>query len=427
MIRDAGYGPKLVREYNELNILRFIKNEGPMSRAELAKRYKISKAAVSEIIAHLLNQGYVSEVGMGSSTSLGGRKPILLEFNPRAGYAIGIEIKRDHARVALADLNATICDNEVIEYRAGLALNLVLEKIFRIIDHFKEIRWVKKAKPIGIGVAIPGLIDYHCGKIKESDSLKSWQGFPIRKTIEKKYKIETIIENDVKSISLGEYRFGNGKNAENLVYLWIGDGLGAGIIINGELYRGVSASAGEIGYYDLGCFISDSNDFKLIYDGQKNFGDLLSEKVLIRGARRAVQNGYAKSPGTDIFDIEELLFQASQDNKLAVELLREYGYLVGILCIILINTLNPELILIGGGHLSRNKILLKFIKEKIKYDTLRTPSRAVKVKSAQLLNNAGVLGAIALVLEDLFYMERLNLTKYRTVFGSLNHQELIIR
>lgn len=427
MIRDAGYGPKLVREYNELNILRFIKNEGPISRAELAKRYKISKAAVSEIITHLLSQGYVTEIGMGASTSLGGRKPILLEFNPRAGYAIGIEIKRDHARVALADLNASICENEVIEFEAGLALDLVLEKIFVIIDRYREKRWITKAKPIGIGVAIPGLIDYHCGKIKESDSLKGWQGFPIRETIEKKYKIETIIENDVKSLSLGEYRFGNGKNADNLVYLWIGDGLGAGIIINGELYRGVSASAGEIGYYDLGCFIADSDDFKLIYDGQKNFGDLLSEKVLLTGAKRALQNGYEKSMDSNNLSVKELLHQADQGNKLAVELLREYGYLVGIICIILINTLNPELILVGGNHLSRNKTLLKFIKEKIKYDVLRTPSRAVKVKSALLRSNAGVLGAIALVLEDLFYMERLNLTKYRTVFGSLNNQDLIIR
>ena len=125
MLKDAGYGPKLVREYNELNILRFIKNEGPISRASLAKRYKISKAAVSEIISHLLEQNYVHEIGMGDSTSLGGRKPILLEFNPQAGYALGIEIKRDHATVALGDLDAKIYAREVFYFKKGTTLRNV--------------------------------------------------------------------------------------------------------------------------------------------------------------------------------------------------------------------------------------------------------------------------------------------------------------
>jgi len=411
MIKSAGFGPRLVREYNELNILRFIKNEGPISRADLAKRYKISKAAVSEIIANLLGQGYIIETGMGKSTSLGGRKPILIEFNPRSGYVIGVEIKRDHARVALSDLNANISKNTVFRFPAQTTLKTVLNDIFEIIDRYQSIRWVKTAKPVGIGVAIPGLIDYKNGKILESDSLKGWQKFPLRQVFEERYEISTMIENDVKTISLGECRFGSGKNIDNLIYLWIGDGLGAGIIINGELYRGVSAAAGEIGYYEPGCFITDNNDFKLLYNGQKNFGDLLSENDLLQNAKKNWQKD------SNNLSIKKIITSAENKHPMAVELLKEYGYLVGIVCSHLINTLNPDTILIGGHELARSKVLLKFIREKVKQTRLKLPSRAVHIKSASLRENGGILGAVALILEDLFFVERINVLRYRAVFG----------
>jgi len=223
-------------------------------------------------------------------------------------------------------------------------------------------------------------------------------------------------------VSLGECRFGSGKNIDNLVYLWIGDGLGAGIIINGELYRGVSASAGEIGYYDLGCFISNLDDYNLLFDGQTNFGDILSSKVLIEGFNKGLKKHYPHKFNDKEITIDKIFENANNDCPLALELIKEYGYLVGILCINLINTLNPELILIGGhSHLGQNPLLLNFIREKIKLDVLRTPSRAVRVKGAKLGENAGILGAVGLILEDLFYMERLNINKYRLVFGNVKN------
>jgi predicted NBD/HSP70 family sugar kinase len=418
MIRDAGYGPKLVREYNELNILRFIKNDGPISRADLAKRYKLSKAAVSEIITNLLQHGYIKEIGMGNSTRFGGRKPILLEFNPKSGFAIGLEIKRDHARVALSDLNAKLYHVKNFSFERGTPLKEVVNNIFRYIDAYFEIPWVKQSKPIGIGVAIPGLINYRQGKIQESDTLFNWVGFPLKKIFEDRYGIETIIENDVKAISLGETRFGIGKNYDNLVYLWIGDGLSAGIVINGELYRGVSASAGEIGYYDIGYMIRDTKECRFLYDGQKKFADILSDKMVVEAAKRAMKSGEFADTFEEEITVNTILNAAQKGHPLAVELVREYGFLVGVVCVNLINTLNPELIIIGGQPLSRHSLLLNFVREQIRHDTLRTPSRVVKIRKARLKDNAAILGAVALILEDLFYMNRLNIEKYRDVFRS---------
>ncbi len=416
MLRQAGYGPKLVREFNELNILRFIKNDGPISRAGLAKRYKLSKAAVSEIISNLLEMGYIHEIGMGSSTRLGGRKPILLQFNPKAGYAIGIEIKRNHGRVAISDLNAKIHQLEYFNFNEGTALGDIVKQTFVYIDKFLKVKWVQKARPIGIGIAIPGLVNYKNGKIQESDTLKNWVGYPLKRTYEKRYHLETVIENDVKAISLGEFHFGAGKNATDMVYLWIGDGVGAGIIIDGELLRGVSASAGEVGYYDVGFLIREKGLCQLLYDGHKNFGDILSERVFIEGAKRGIYGPFKNQLDERRLSVDYILEQARKKNPLAIELVKEYGFLVGIVCINLINTLNPELIVIGGQHIAYDPLLLNIVKEQVKKDILRTPSRVVKIKQAKLKDNAAIIGAVALVLEDLFYNPRLNISKYREVF-----------
>ncbi len=409
MIRNSAFGPRLVREYNELNILRFIKNEGPISRADIAKRYKISKAAVSEIIAQLLEQEYISEIGVGNSTSLGGRKPILLEFNSKSGYAFGIEIKRDAARVSLADLNANIHKNKMLQFKEHTKPQTILELIFKVIEEFQSIAWVRKAKPTGIGVAIPGVINYRAGKIQESDTLKEWQGFPLRQTFEDRFQIETIIENDVKATSLAESRFGAGKGVNNQIYLWIGDGLGAGIILNGELYRGITAGAGEIGYLEPGYFIRETKAFSHLYKGQKNFGGLLSEKVLLNAARDLL-----KKPSLDMKSFLEFVQTKNSDANL---LIQEYARLVSLLCINMIHMLNPELILIGGHDLAHNRELIKSIKAGITDTVLKTPSKAVHIKSASLRENSGILGSIALILEDIFYMERLNIVRYRDVFG----------
>ena len=408
MIRNSSFGPRLVREYNELNILRFIKNEGPISRADIATRYKISKAAVSEIISHLLVQNYVFEIGVGSSTRLGGRRPIMLEFNPKAGYAIGIEIKRDHAQVALGDLNAGIHRSKIIEYREHTALKDIVQMLFGEIDQMREQKWVQRAKPMGIGVAIPGVINYQAGRIEESDSLKEWQNVPLRKIFEDRYGLDTLIENDVKANSLAESRFGNGRGIENQIFLWIGDGLGAGITINGDLFRGVSAGAGGIGYMRPRIFLTQKNKYKLLYKNQKNFGDLLSETELLKTARTLLNDPSLTIPS--------FLKAVDQQQPVAVNLIREYAELTSVVCINLVNTLNPELILLGGHEIVQNKTMLKFVKEAVKAAVLKAMGRAVKIKSASL-KDAGITGAIALILEDIFYMDRLNISRYRDVFG----------
>jgi predicted NBD/HSP70 family sugar kinase len=416
MLQQVGFGVKFIKDYNELNVLRFIKHHGPISRAEISKKQHISKAGISEIVARLIDQEYVSETGVGNSTERGGRRPILLSFNQKAGYVVAIEIKRSTAKASLLDMNATIHDTRLVSYPTGCNMDEVLQKLLPAIHELLNVEWVKQSRAIGIGIGIPGLINYESGCIKLSDSLKSWENFPIRERFEKEFNIPTIIENDVKTLALGECLFGKGVEHQNLVNLWIGDGIGAGIILNGSLIRGVTASAGEVGYDELGFYICDVNDFPLLYNGQKRFGDILSNKWLASAACSALKKGYSSELTEDKLTPEFITSAAEKGDPLANSLLKEYGALLGILCINLINTLNIELLVICGKILSNSDLLLNYVQEKVNKDLLSVPAHAVKIVSSGLKENGVVLGAAGLVLEDLFHQDVINIMKYRSIF-----------
>jgi len=201
-----------------------------------------------------------------------------------------------------------------------------------------------------------------------------------------------------------------------MVNLWIGDGIGAGIILNGSLIRGVTASAGEVGYDELGFYVRDRNDFPLLYNGQKRFGDILSNRWLASAACSAIKNGQKTTLVKDQMSPENIVSAAQNGDGLAIALLKEYGTLLGILCINLINTLNIELLVICGKILSKNDLLLMYVKEKVNKDLLSVPARAVHIVSSDLKENGVVLGAAGLVLEDLFYQDVINIMKYRSIF-----------
>lgn len=416
MLQQIGFGVKFIKDYNELNVLRLIKHHGPISRTDIAKKEYISKAGISEIVARLIEQGYVSETGIGNSTHRGGRRPILLSFNQKAGSVIGIEIKRSFAKISLLDMNAKIHENRTVNYPTGSSIEVVLKQIFPVIKDYLNIGWVIQSKPIGIGIGIPGLIDYDSGCIKLSDSLDSWENYPICSKFEDEFSIPAILENDVKTLALGEYLFGKGKDYQSLVNLWIGDGIGAGIILNGTLIRGVTASAGEVGYDELGFYVRDHNKFPLLYNRQRRFVDILSIRWLTAAAGLALKKGQTTLLSEDHLSPEQIVSAAEKGDKLAISLLKEYGTILGILCINLINILNVELLVISGKLLSQSDLLLQYVREKVNQVLLSLPAHAVQIVSSDLKENGVVLGAAALVLEDLFYQDVINIMKYRSIF-----------
>jgi len=352
----------------------------------------------------------------GNLPSGGGRRPILLTFNQKAGYVIAVDIKHTYALINLVDMNANIHKSHTITFPLGTALTDVIKMIFEVTHDFLDINWVKRARPIGIGIGIPGLIDYKQCCIKMSNTMKSWENIPICSMFENEFNIQTVLENDVKIFTLGECLFGVGEGHQNLINLYIGDGIGAGIFLNGRLIRGVTASAGEVGYSELGYFVTDLKNFPLLYTKQVSYGEILSQKWLISSAQRAVKNGHDTQLKKDAISPVSIASAAEKGDDFAKNLLNEYATILGSLCINLVNILNIDLLIISGQIVSESDYLIHQVKEKIHHDLLRIPADATKICSSTLKTNGVTLGAAGLVLEDLFYQDKINISKYRSIF-----------
>jgi N-acetylglucosamine repressor len=416
MLQQVGFGVKFLKDYNELNILRYIRRHGPVSRAEIAKKQHFSKAAVSEIAGRLLQQAYIIETGTGTSTRRGGRKPILLTFNQKAGYVIAIEIKHEYARIYLMDMNANLQKIEKVGFEDGETLEDVASNIFPVIHELRKIGWVRHAKPIGIGISMTGLIDYDSGSLTLSETNKSWENVRICDLFEKEFRMTTILENDVKTLTMAESLFGDISYPQNMVNLYIGDGIGAGLFLNGMLIRGVTASAGEVGYNELGFFINRADKFPLLYRNQRRYGEVLSRQRLLHAAQEALKGGWQSSLQAGCLSPQAIATAAAQGDQLACALLEEYSTILGSLCIDLINMLNIDCLIVSGDIVSESDYLIRRLKEKIHEDLLSLPADAVSVRASSLKEEGMAKGIAGLVLEDLFYQDQMNVSRYRSIF-----------
>jgi predicted NBD/HSP70 family sugar kinase len=310
----------------------------------------------------------------------------------------GIDIRRDHAIVALTDLNASILESLRVNYPVGSKP----EEVFTLlVSGFHQL--IKKAsnpkapRLVGIGIGIPGVIDYDANSLVLADTMKGWQGCDIGGMFERQFGVSTFVENDVKTRTLGEYLFGAAKGCTDSIYLWIGSGIGAGIIINGKLHRGFTSSAGEVGYNELGSFLRDRDRYPILYRSQQDFGDILSDGNIIQSYNNGQHNGHQT-----VSTVEEIVQLSVQGDQHAAQTIEEATSLLSVVCIGLINTLNPEVIILGGGMIHAHESILKTVQSKIRADILSVPAEAVRIEAARLVEDGTIRGAVGLVLYELF-------------------------
>jgi|Deesub1362B_J571_1020462.scaffolds.fasta_scaffold04161_4 predicted NBD/HSP70 family sugar kinase len=420
-LRELEKNISLLRDINEIYILKLIKEQGPISRAEIARRYNISRAAVSDIVNRLLDRRFVQEIGEGVPSGRGGRKPVLLTFNYQAGFIISMEMKKSTCRIALCDLQAEILDEERWAFPATLEAEKLLDLTCEWIETLLQRNRIPGDRLLGISLGIPGLVDFDQGILKEAHTAHPWANFPLKEAFEKKFNTNIYIDNDIKLSTIGEYIFGQQKKINTMILLGVREGIGAGFILNGQIYRGITYSAGEVGYDELGYFLPEKNEFPLLFHGQRYLGDILSLNNLIGSFQKALENGRDSflrkvlrekgniSPG-------DLVHAASEGDELSREILTEYGHLLGILSVNLINHLNPEMVVFDGEIFEHNDLVLDVIRERVHRDILHLPSATVQLCPSVTKRNSEIMGGVGLVLEDLFEPPAIDTRKYRMVF-----------
>jgi glucokinase-like ROK family protein len=390
-----------MRDLNRCLVLNTVKNYEPLSRRDIAKKLNLSPSSVSNIIDELIKKGFIREIGPGPSQNLG-RKPILLEIDPFTWYVIGADLERvTSVKVGITNLKGKLIAKGE-NFLEDISPSQVVDSVAKLIDRLVNKVKIKRERIIGIGMGTPGLLDQRKGKVIYSVYL-GWRDVPLRELIEKKTGLPFIIDTDTNAPALGEQWYGAGKKAESLIYITIGPGVGAGIIINGRVYQGVDGSAGEFGHTVI------DPDGPLCGCGNRGCLEALAaEPSLIRWVEGRIATG-EKSVIRELSwqnngkITAEIIYQAVlKKDRLAIEAVRETGRYLGMGVISLVNLLNPQFIIIGGRISRVAQILIQPIKEMVLRYALPIPAQRVKILPAHFGEDAGVIGAATLVLQDVF-------------------------
>ncbi|EKP94101.1 ROK family transcriptional regulator [Thermaerobacter subterraneus] len=235
-------------------ILHLLRQHGPLSRKDLARRTGLSQPRVSALVRELLDEHLVQEVGTGRSS--GGRRPVLLDLNPAAYWVLAAMVEADRCDVAMADLSGRLVRVETVDLQlaAGRPGN-GQEALDRLAEALKGV--VKRAglppdRWLGTAVGVPGIVDPDTGRVRRAPGVGWWQDAAVREGLESRLPGPVLVENDVNLMALGEYARGAGQGARCLVLMYVGTGIGAAVVAGGRLFRGATSAAGEIGYLPVG-------------------------------------------------------------------------------------------------------------------------------------------------------------------------------
>ena len=387
----------LIREPHEVRILRLVRDSGEISRIEIAKLCNLDKSYVGDLVAKLIHAGFLEETGKLEKGKKVGRKRILLQFRPLAGLVAGVDIGMTHASVALTDLNAKILQQESFQYSLETSSKEVISRVALAIHTLLAAANYSQSKLVGIGIGVQGVVDYATNTLLISHNKKSWQGESLSEDLEAWFNVPVYVENDVKTMTIGEYMLGAAKGTKTSVNIWVGDGLGAGMMINGHLHRGITSSAGEVGYNELEAHSFYREKYPLSYRDQAMLGEILTDANFIESYRRNA----ARTDEREM-TVAAIVEKAKAGDEIAQQVIDEFTSLLSTLCIVVVNMLNPEVIIIGGKIVQSQPKMVELLQERIHMDLLAVPAEAVRVKPAQHGENGVILGAAGLVLYELF-------------------------
>lgn len=368
---------------------------GSLSCSDLSMLTGRSLPLTIKVLNELLEEGKVIETGYAVST--GGRRPQIYALKPELMYTVSVAMDQLITRIALMDMQNHFV-GEVEQIELPLTNNTkALEQLTSHIERFIKKSGVSKNKIVGIGIGMPGFVDVNKG-INHS-FLKPKQGHSIVSYIQSVINLPVVIDNDSSLIALAELRLGGARHRKNVMVINIGWGIGLGVIVNGELFRGANGFAGEFSHIPL--FTNN----KLCSCGKT--GCLETETSLLVIAEKAIE-GLKKGKisvlkNLSLNDVEQtyktIMDAAAKGDKFAVELLSEAGYNIGRGVAILIHLLNPELVILSGRGSAAGKIWLAPIQQAINEHCIPMIAENTEVQISQLGYQAELIGAAALVME----------------------------
>nr|WP_209437870.1 ROK family transcriptional regulator [Mesobacillus selenatarsenatis] len=348
-----------------------------ISRADIANVTGLNKTTVSSLVTELLEDELIYESGPGISS--GGRRPVILHFNRNTGYAIGVDIGVNYVLAVLTDLKGKIIvekSQNVNRTSYSSIISTVQTMIQSLMDEMPNSRY----GIVGIGVGVPGIVNKE-GSVLLAPNL-GWTNIQLKEDLEKTFNVPIIIENEANAGAVGEQQFGAGLDYENILYVSAGIGIGVGIILNKELYQGKSGFSGEMGH-----MIIELNGKRCNCGSRGCWEAYASENALLEMA------------GENIDSLESLIEQAKNGEKTAIELFEKIGQYLGFGINNIINTFNPDQVIIGNRLASIREWIEEPILSTIENHTLVYHQKEMKLEFSKLGKYSTALGVSAFVVD----------------------------
>jgi len=387
------------KEKRNIDILEILRKHGPISRPDISKQMGINVVTISNYVDEFIRRNLVYEKEL--DVSEGGRRPVLLDLNPQAGFVIGVGLNLMNMVGLLVDLKGNIVTKtQIVRPRASVkeisecVLDIVREILRRSKEHATNIK--------GIGVGIAGLVSKRDGSIHWPQKMDHYYTYasvdlPLKDLIEKEFNMPVLIENDATAACFGERWLDLAHGYKNVLYMF--SGVGCGIMINGEVYRGSSGYAGK--EQDLfncaagnDCFLKRwEMDLGIVEDVRQ---------ALARDKDKSVNFFKLTSSNIENVDLKSVFIAARSKESVAVSALERAAKRLGIKIASLVNLFNPQLVVVGGGLEEAGEDFLNKVNMTVKEWAFRESTDDLKIIYSELRENTVALGAASLVMQKIF-------------------------
>lgn len=384
---------KKTNKHAILDLIRF--TPGGISRVEISRHMALSRAAVTTIVNGLIASHIVREAESLSVSN--GQPPVQLEINPTFGQVAGLDFGTSHLSIIIADLAAHILDEIEVELDITRGPETCFAEANRLL-HERLIKVnLRLHNILAIGVGVPGPIVTEAGLALSPLHMPGWDRYPIRDTLEKRWGCPVSLNNDAELGALGEWAAGAGRGEGNLFYIKAGNCIGAGLLLDGQIYHGVTGLAGEIGH-----LIIDEKGPLCSCGNQGCLEVLASGRAIAIQAQNTVRHGKC----TQLVEIQpvenisarEVASAACRGDLLAQHILTQAGTYIGIALADLINLFNPGMIVIGGGVAQAGDLLLEPMRQAMQKRSLSASGRVVRIAAALLGRRSSAMGAVVQAL-----------------------------
>ena len=381
-------------------VLAAVRTGSLRTRPELVRELGLGRNVVSQRVGQLLDLGLLDEGRLAPST--GGRPSRQLRFRSEAGCLLVAELGATDLQVGLSDLGGELLDQRVERCDVASGPERTLSRLEQLFDELLAAR--PTGLPLwGVGVGVPGPVEFSQGRPIAPPIMPGWDAYPVRDRLSAHYQTPAWIDNDVNVMALGELRAGIGQSEQELMYVKVGTGIGAGLVSGGRLHRGAQGAAGDIGHVSVlddesvlcrcgntGCLEAIAGGYALARDGLA---------AASSGRSAALADALAAS-GT--ITARDVTTAARTGDPASVALVTGSGRLVGRVLATLVNFYNPSLIVMGGQVSSAEDIFLAELRRTVYGRSTALAARDLRIKTSPLGDRAGLLGAAFLVADELF-------------------------